>query len=184
MNKNLPPFQVFVDSCYLYENYYDKEDEYGHLISVRSLQNQALQFSVLLESGALYTGLPLNALKFVEGTNIRPLEDVLMWDNISSDIDVITLDTLLYMPCSVKLLNGEIISGEYLFSIDYVGKYDLSRSPEHWKQTHFIKGSDGLCYLYPQYSIKFLDRALCLEGTKSEGLPNYRHNLKTYSVGG
>lgn len=186
MNRNLPPYMVYVDKDYLFDDPSKEERyHYGHLISVRALQNQAPQFSVLLSTGALYTGLPANALFFTDKEKYkkRTLEEVLMWDNISSVIDVIAFDTLVYMPCTVKLTNDEIIKGIYMFTIDYVGLGDLSRSSEHWKQTHVIKGDDGRMYIYPQYRIKFLDRGICSDGLNVKGLPRYKHNDTIYTVG-
>lgn len=182
MNKNLPPIQVFVDNKFLLETP-TEEFSYAHLISIRAMQNQCLQFTVLLESGALYTGLPPHAIFFEEKFTERTLQEVIMWDNISNNIDVVTFDTLLYMPCEVLLINNQITSGSYLFTIDYVGKDDLSRSAEHWKQLHVIRGNDGRMYIYPQYRIKFLDRGLCLKGTRTLGLPKYKHNTNNYIVG-
>lgn len=182
MNCNLPPIEVCVSNKFLFrDKKLQKGMSYGHLISVRALQNQALQFSVLLYSGALYTGLPLHALGFSEKRPHRPLDSVLMWDNISSKIDVLTLDTLRYMPCIVKLTDDTLVKGEYLFTIDYVGENDLSRSPEHWKQTHVIMADDGDMLIYPQYRIRFQDPALCSE--KDKKFPEYTYNDITWKTG-
>lgn len=180
MNANLPPIEVCVNNKFLFTNELAKGYSWGHLISVRALQNQAPQISVLLYSGALYTGLPIHAIGFKEERLNRPLEDVIMWDNISSTIQVITLDTLRYMPCTVKT-EKEIISGEYLFTLDYVGNNDLSRSAEHWKQTHVIMADDGDMLIYPQYRIRFKDPALCFR--HNEPYPKYKHNDINWKVG-
>lgn len=180
-NASLPPIRVYVRTKFLYETPKSDNVEEGHLIGVRSLQNQALQFSVILQTGALYTGLPLHAICFSPAAVERSLEDVLMWDNISSSIQVFTLETLVYMPCTVKTNTKYIISGEYLFSIDYIGHNDLSRSPRDWKQVHVIKATDGNMYIYPQYRLQFLDTALCLDAP--EGLPKYKHNDTIWRLG-
>ena len=93
----------------------------GHLVSVRSLQNQCFQFSVLLGNGALFTGLPAHAIAFKQEAPKRPLNESQMWDSISSSIDIIQLELLLYMPATIKLFSGELVKGEYLFTIDAVG---------------------------------------------------------------
>jgi hypothetical protein len=174
-NKNLPPLAVYVRDEFLFNNGKEHTTKtYGHLIGVRSLQNQALQFSVLLGNGSLFTGLPAHALCFTEESTKRQLNECQPWDNISSTIDVICYDTLRYMPCSVKLFNGTFQTGQYLFTIDYCGENDLSRHAIHWKQCHIIEGDDGNLFLYPQYRIRFLDKALCYD-EKGE-LPNYSYN--------
>lgn len=182
MNKSLPPISILVRNEFLY-NHESGFGEYtkGHLVSVRALQNQALQFSVLLETGALFTGLPANSLCFIDRDNTRSLLDCQMWDNISSTIDVVVLETLRYMKCSVKLEDSkDIVTGNYLFTIDYVGENDLSRNPEHWKQLHAIELEEGNFCLYPQYRIKFLDSALC---PKQEDFPDYKVNNIIWTSG-
>jgi len=179
-NVNLPPIEVCVDNSFILEDI--KEGvTWGHLIGARSLQNQAIQFSVLLRTGVLYTGLPLHALGSKEDRPRRKLSEVLMWDNISSSIQVITFDTIRYTPCSVLTTEKKLIEGEYLFTIDYVGKNDLSRSAEHWKQTHLIKANDGDLLLYPQYRIRFFDPALCWNSDQE--MLNYKYNDINWSVG-
>jgi hypothetical protein len=183
MNKSLPPIGVYVRNHFLFsEASGHGQFTYGHLIGVRALQNQALQFLVLLENGALFTGLPAHAICFEEGAKERSLLDCQMWDNISSSIDVIQLSTMLYMPCTVKLEDSkEIVSGQYLFSIDYVGDSDFSRNPIHWKMLHVIKLDEGNMVCYPQYRVQFRDTAICAEAGK--GLPAYSFNEKIWTVG-
>lgn len=182
MNKNLAPIAIYVRNEFLFNSVKGHgEVTPGYLISVRSLQNQALQFSVLLNNGALFTGLPAHALCFKTDAKPRNLQDCQMWDNISSSIDVITLETLRYMSCTVKLEHSkEIVKGEYLFSVDYTGNEDFSRCPTHWKTLHAIKLEDGNFTLYPQYRIKFQDKAIC--GDSGE-FPEYRFNDKIWTVG-
>jgi hypothetical protein len=181
MNINTPPISVFVRNKYTHKK---SSKEYngitkGFLVGARALQNQAMQFQVLLDTGALFTGLPANAICFKEEAPERELIDCQMWDNISSEIQLIQFDLLLYMPCNLKLKSGEIIKGEYLFTIDHVGKYDLSRHPTEWKMFHVIKSEEGNLHLYPQYRIKFLDDALCADET----FPEYTYNETIYRLG-
>lgn len=180
-NVNLPPIGLYVRNCFMFEDKTDIGHTWGHLISARSLQNQSLQFSVLLETGALFTGLPAHALCFQKTAVPMALQQCQMWDNISSNIQCITLETLKYMPCNVKLENGEIKTGIYHFTIDYCGHNDLSRDPIHWKQSHCIQLNDGNFVVYPQYRIQFQDKALCHKA--NEELPKYTYN-DTIWVGG
>lgn len=183
MNYNLPPIGVFIRNKFTHNK---KDPDYnkktwGRLIGVRSLQNQAMQFQVLLETGALFTGLPAHAICFEEDAPERKLIDCQMWDSISSNIEVIQLETLLYMPCNLKLDSGETIKGEYLFTIDHVGSKDLSRDPSEWKMFHAIKSEEGNFHLYPQYRLQFLDNALCPDSNKK--LPKYQYNETIWRLG-
>lgn len=183
MNISLPPIGVYVRNSFTHN---EDDPEYanktwGRLIGARSLQNQAIQFQVLLETGALFTGLPAHAICFEKEAPDRELIDCQMWDSISSDIEMVQFDTLLYMPCTLMLHSGEIIKGEYLFTIDHVGTKDLSRDPTEWKMFHVIKSEEGNLHLYPQYRIQFLDDALCSKA--EEGLPKYQFNEKIWRLG-
>ena len=183
MNKSLPPLGIYVRNEFLFNQTKGHgEYTYGTLIGVRALQNQCLQFLVMLENGALFTGLPAHALCFEKPSPKRSLLDCQMWDNISDQIDVIRFDTLLYMPCTVKLEDSkEIVPGQYLFSIDYVGDMDFSRCPIHWKTLHAICLEEGNFILYPQYRIRFQDTAICAD---NKGLlPSYIFNDNIWTVG-
>ena len=173
MNKSLPPIDVFIRNEFLIKN--GEGFSYGYLVGCRALQNQALQFQVLLDNGALFTGLPVHSLCFNTEAPKRKLIECQQWDCISSEIDIVTYETMRYMPCTVKIEpSGEILKGEYLFTIDFVGSNDLSRDPIHWKMLHVIKSQEGNMHLYPQYRIKFTDKALCYNSNKD--FPNYSFN--------
>ena len=178
MNCNTPPLGVYVRNKFLLDkNSKDYNGKtWGRLIGVRSLQNQ-----VLLETGALFTGLPANSICFESDSPERPLIDCQMWDSISSYIEIIQYETLLYMPCSLKLESNETIKGEYLFTIDHVGEQDLSRDPTEWKMFHVIKSEEGNLHLYPQYRIKFLDKALCSKS--DDNFPKYTYNETIWRLG-
>lgn len=178
MNKNIPPITVFINNKFIYNSIPGFTE--AKLVGVRSLTNQAIQFTVLLSNGALYTGLPTNAIHFKNDAPEIELEEALMWDNISNEIDVITYDLLRYMPCTVKTTKNRIIEGIYRFSIDYVGNNDLSRDPEHWKMVHIIESNDGNLLMYPQYRIIFLDPALC-ENNK-QLITDIKHNDTIWMV--
>ena len=163
MNANLPPLQVKVNNAYLDDSLGFTD---GTLVSVRAMQNQAFQFSVLLSTGALYTGLPISAFGKL------PLDIAQAYDCIGSEIQVITLDLLRYMKCTVKDFNGNIHNGYYLFTIDFTDNNGLARHPEQWKQFHVVKTVNGFM-AYPQYRIVFQDDAFCPDRDTLQG---YKYN--------
>jgi hypothetical protein len=136
------------------------------------MTNQALQFSVLLESGALYTGIPIHMISTPKFMAKMELSKAQAYDCIGSNIQAITLDLLRYMTCTVKLNNDEIVFGKYLFTIDFLDDNGLARHPEQWKQFHVVTTSSGLI-CYPQYRIKFTDKALCPDFDKES---KYKYN--------
>ena len=181
-NKNLSPIPVYVWDYFLYDCDSSKVGKtFGHLVCVRARSNQALQFTVLLDNGALFTGLPAHAITFTEDTlNSRlELSHAQMWDCISDDIDVFCMESLRYADCEVRPNNIDSKIGTYLFTIDFVGE-GYSRHPTHWKQLHAIQTTDGYLMLYPQYRIRFLDAAL-FENKKE--LPRYTANSRHWIVG-
>lgn len=179
-NANLPPIKVSVWNRFLFDDNSSHSGKTGgHLVSVRARQNQALQFSVLLDNGALFTGLPAHAITFREDefNGVLNLQDAQMWDCISDDIEVFTMETLRYAECEV--LGNEIAAaGKYLFTIDFNGE-GFSRHPTHWKQMHAVQTNEGYFLLYPQYRIRFVDKAL-FDGSE---LPRYAPNTKHWIVG-
>lgn len=179
-NANLPPIRVFIWNTFLFDCDGSSGKTGGHLVSVRARQNQALQFSVILDNGALFTGLPAHAITFVDSLFCHKLElpDAQMWDNISDDIEVFTIEALRYAECKINPNNIESKLGKYLFTVDFVGE-GFSRHPTHWKQLHAIQTIDGYLMLYPQYRIVFLDKALCEDANPL----NYKANTKTWIVG-
>jgi hypothetical protein len=179
-NSNLPPIRVFIWNRFLFNDNSNYSGKIGaHLVSVRARQNQALQFTVLLDNGALFTGLPAHSISFREDEfdSILNLQDAQMWDCISDDIEVFTMETLRYAECEV-FGNQIAASGKYLFTIDFVGE-GYSRHPTHWKQLHAVQTMAGHFLLYPQYRIRFTDKALC----SGEDLPKYQANEKHWIVG-
>lgn len=182
-NANIPPIRVYIWDYFLFDCNSLKEGKTaGHLVSVRARQNQALQFNVLLDDGALFTGLPAHAITFRPDliNNKLELPDAQMWDCISDDIDVFCMESLRYAECEVRPTIIGAKSGKYLFTIDFVGE-GYSRHPTHWKMLHAIETLDGYLMLYPQYRIRFLDAALLENSIKD--LPSYKPNSKHWIVG-
>jgi hypothetical protein len=172
-NQNLPPLQIYVHNSFLFENGTGTSE--GTLIGVRSLMNQAFQFTVLMSDGALYTGLPINALtRKKENNTILPIQEAQAYDCIGSSIEVITFDVLRYMKCKLKTFFNILHNCYYLFTIDFIDENGLARHPVQWKQFHVLENTDGNLMCYPQYRIQFKDGAFCFDSDKD--LPRYKYN--------
>ena len=167
--QNLEPIQIRVKDSYLFQNDTFTSATKGTLTSVRAMSNQALQFGVLLDTGAHFLGIPINALS-QEGFGLK-LKDAQAYDCIGSDIEVITYETMRFCPCRTKLFSNQYLDGYYLFSVEF--RSGLARHPEQWKQFHVISTKLGLI-AYPQYRTIFMDDALCPKW--SEPVPQYREN--------
>lgn len=169
--KDCPPIQVKVLQSYLYQNYAEGYEN-GTLIALRVQQNQAFQFTVLLESGALFTGIPIDCICGAHRDALLPLEIAQAYDSIGEDIEIIEHQILRLMNCSVKLNNNKFLYGQYLFTVEFRTS-GLARHPEQWKQFHIISTEKGFV-VYPQYRIIFKDDALC--PLNKQPLPKYREN--------
>lgn len=173
-NANLPPLQIHVYNSFILEDNSHETSE-GTLVGVRALTNQALQFTVLLTDGALYTGLPINALtKNKNSIAILPLSLAQAFDCIGSDIEIITFDLLRYMKCSLKTFTNVMYDCKYLFTIDFKDQNGLARHPVQWKQYHILENSDGNLMCYPQYRIQFKDKSFCIDSDNN--FRNYKYN--------
>jgi hypothetical protein len=172
-NQNLPPLQIHVHNSFILEN--GEGTSEGTLIGIRSLMNQAFQFTVLMTDGALFTGLPINALtRKKDNKTILPIQEAQAYDCIGSRIEVITFDLLRYMKCKLKTFFNIFYDCQYLFTIDFIDENGLARHPVQWKQFHVLENSDGNLMCYPQYRIQFKDGAFCHESNKE--LKNYKYN--------
>jgi hypothetical protein len=172
-NQNLPPLQIHVYNKFLMEGGTGTSE--GTLIGIRSLMNQAFQFTVLLSDGALFTGLPINALtRKKDNTKILLLNEAQAYDCIGSKIEIITFDLLRYMKCKLKTFSNIFYDCYYLFTVDFIDENGLARHPTQWKQFHFVENSDGNLMCYPQYRIQFKDGAFCWNSNNN--LQNYTYN--------
>lgn len=177
-NQNLPALPVYVHHSFLHkasEDSWKLKPEAGTLVSVRAQSNQALQFSVLLESGALYTGLPINALASAPHFDVMPLLKAQAYDCICSHIEVIELELLRRMKCTYLPWEEKTPhQAYYLFTIDFT-ETGLARHPVQWKQFHVLENArTGEWVTYPQYRIQFQDEALAAK--HRSGMPEYKYN--------
>lgn len=180
MTENTPTMKVLVKNQFLFDG--DKSQSgftEGVLVSVRAVKGKALTFSVLLENGVLFTGLPIHALG---GGRVRALHELEMWDCLSYSIDVFELGLLRGMRVSVKLTTEEILQGEYVFTVDFNCKSELSglaETPDEWKMLHFVRLDEGNFCLYPQNRIIFMDQSLA---SKAGVIPGYKVNTSDWKA--
>lgn len=164
LSSSTPSISVFVKNEFLY-NQQKGFNEFtpGWIVALRTIKGFAVTFYVLLENGVLFTGLPIHAITHKPVNNKRTLADLEMWDSLSYDHSVFQMDFLKRMPANVLLKNKEIVSCEYVFSLDFSsqsGLSNISETPHEWKVFHFVKLEDGDFALYPQNRILFKDASL------------------------
>ena len=179
MNINVPCIEVYVARWALTNREEKEGSERGWLYGVKSSRHKALEFHVLLESGASYWGLPLNAIKTSQDNGWLELSNTQLWSNISGKISSIEFDFLRRLSCDVFLKSKELKRGTYRFTIDYEGYGDLSDTPNEHKCAHIIELDSGHLVAYPNNRVIFNDSSL----TKGDaGHKGYKINTTEYTI--
>jgi hypothetical protein len=161
MNANIPTLHVWVRREFLTGG---KElgVEEGYAFAILSVRGRALQFHVMLKSGAHFRGLPLHALLVskVEG-EYKELSDLQLWDCFSSRPVVTVFDYLRDHECKVWLRDRSEFRGVYLFTVDWLPDSEetpgLIYQPDQNKCGHVIALNNGQIACLPTNRIAWMD---------------------------
>lgn len=165
-NANIPMVDCYVRNEFLYNQEKGQgEHTKAWIFGVRSMKGAALQFYALLETGAMFTGLPLNAFCTDKEAPRWSLGIHQLWDNLSPVISITEFSLLRNMDCTVFLKNKTKEQGIYLFSIDYCDEnpevyHSLASTPNEWKSAHIIELYNGNLVAYPPNRILFKDASI------------------------
>jgi len=114
--------------------------------------------NVMLESGAVYRGLPLHALAHDRYPTHEWREwDAQMWDCYGYDWSATEYTFLRSLRCKTRQEDC-ILEGEYLFTVAPIGD-GFSEAPEQSKEFMFIKLTNGRFTVKPTDQIVFEDRS-------------------------
>ena len=155
---NLPRHQyVMVDRQFCSQG---KEQGWEQAVwfGLYSVPHRAWGCTVMLKCGALYRGLPLNALAFANGT-LQPwtLGDAQRWDCFGWNFTTIEYDYLRELDCQVWLAGRQIwIQGAYLFTAEPYGDA-YSMEPSQTKSHHFIELSNWRITCAPGNNVLFTE---------------------------
>jgi hypothetical protein len=174
---DFPRLKVRIDKSFI-SNGEGFED--GYIFAVTLLENRPLLFTVHLESGAIYSRLPLKAFenKLYEHMELTEteLENVDPWGAISSFGQVIKHEYL--KDYAVKVRNGEsFINGMYWATIDYM-EGGFAQDPEQHKTSNIILLENGQIGAYPNNHCLFVDRHF----TKEDPETQYRRNDEYFTL--
>lgn len=168
---NVPPYKVYVHKMFLtreiddYESYYE-----AYLVSVKSKKGQALEFEVYIpEFGAVYDKIPISKLSTSEEGPLHPLNttsELQMWDCFSNTIQVVEKSFLSGLPVFCRLGNGETLTGEYKFTIDWIADdvSDLVQFNEHHKSANVCFLDNGQICALPNNRVRFIEPSLTPKG--------------------
>lgn len=145
-----------------------------YIIAVTTLLNRPHLFTVHTIDGAIYSRLPVWALKHTRSSRVffqTPTLDE--YGTISDRCQIVQLD---YLKDYEAQLFGKDIRGRYLFSIEPCGGA-FSEDPEQSKLLHFLELDCGYFGIFPNNKLKFMDNYF----TKPSG-DAYIRNTKYFTL--
>ena len=168
MNKNVPPFTVYVDESFFYDldatkTGWIKCTAFG----VTSYVGETLTLSVLTDTGAVFDYVPAHLVMKTPSApeSALPL-DALVYNNCGSDpIDVVVHDVLKQAPAMAFLKRAAVwMAAEYLFSVEFYAGNDKLNAV--WLE-------NGQFAFLPNHKINF---------TGAKTLPDYKKLHATWKV--
>lgn len=164
MNANILTLRVWVRREFL-TNGKEPGLEEGYAFAVMSVRGRALQFHVLLKSGAHFRGLPIHALLTYPAERAasgdKSLSDLQLWDCFSSRPVVTVFDLLRDHECKAWLRDGSCLRGSYLFTVDWLPDSEEApgwvNQPDQNKCGHVLELENGQLACLPTNRIAFLD---------------------------
>ena len=172
---NLPLEPVFVRNEFLY-NFKKGHGEFtkGYWVSVKSQKHRALLFETLLESGALYDKLPIEAFVHdIEGDFRFDQGQLALWDMDSWHITTIVKDALRHLDAKVRV-GDELVTGTYGCTIDQADAdgslmTTCASIPKEHKSQNVLALDNGQFCSMPNNRILWTEPSL----TKIVGPPDY-----------
>lgn len=149
--------------------------ENAYLIAVTSIFGRPMFFTVHLESGALFSRLPITAIKCdrfneIDYRSHLSIEKLQPYSCLNGEIQYISYKHLKDYQVSARI-GRRYFCGNYLFTIDYSGK-GLTEDPEQFKTHNVVVLSNGSLAALPNNYLLFKDGYF----TKGE-CPKYRRMI-------
>lgn len=151
-----------------------------YIIAVTTLLNRPHLFTVHTVDGAIYSRLPVWALRHDRGnpisggipeyTDLRFLDE---YGTISNDCQVVQISYL--KDYEIQQI-GDNLTGRYLFSIEPCGGA-FSEDPEQSKLLHFLELDCGFFGIFPNNRLKFMDNYFTKPSTDA-----YIRNTKYFTL--
>lgn len=154
---NVPTFPVLVCNQFITSNSVNGYTK-AYLVAVRCLKSRPLLFSLHLENGALYSGVPSSSIFGLNSTKSTALKvhEAQPWSCLESPANSLIYSHL--KDYTVQINSPEYKGkGQYLFTIDYSGE-GLAQDPEQHKTHNIIATDDGPLVAMPNNYCLFSDR--------------------------
>ena len=162
MNADIPALKVLIHRRFLTDNDEESGYEPGYAFAIQSYKGRALQFNVLLQSGAHFRHVPLHWLiHATTAAELYPLELLQLWDCFSYKPVVTVYDFLKDYSCNAILKDKTSISAKYWFTIDWLPDSEerpgILGQPDQNKCCHVVLLETGQCAALPTNRILFKD---------------------------
>lgn len=150
-----------------------------YLMGLDARENQHLRFTVYLNSGAIWSGLPIEALRSdrmdISQTKIYENWDLQPFTCLDGTVSAVTYKLLLNASMETHL--GQ---GRYLFTVNYQGT-ELSDDPEQYKTHNIIALDNGQLCALPNNMIRVNDTWF---RDDNADVKNYKRTSIRYMAGG
>ena len=178
--KNLPAIKIFVDKNYI-TDFSENGLVEAYLLAADCRKNSIIKFTVYLSSGAIWSGLPINAVwtdrynpidldkKIEDSKTLQP------FSCLENPISIITYDLV-----KNTLLECELGEANYLFTINYEGD-GLAEDPEQYKTHNIVVLKSGQLAALPNNHLRFKDNWF---SDLKEDTSNYKRNKRHWFPGG
>ncbi len=189
MVDNLPSLKVVVKDSYLTQHPTNNDLTQAYLVAVKSEQSQALKFTVFLETGALWSGLTIDALLcfrydlpgFSEYDEYT-LQELQPYSCLSDQIQVISYKFMKNYMGRFKI-GDDVVPGAYLFTIETIGEGTLADDPEQFKTFNVIQLYNNQLAALPN-NYCYWDDDYFVDKTKQDKVRSYRRNSEYPLPGG
>ena len=179
---NLPLQPVYVRQEFLY-NFKKGHGEFikGYWVSVKAQKHRALLFETLLENGALYDKLPIEAFVHEKKGEFKYSQSELaLWDIDAWHITTIVKDSLRHLDAKVRI-GDDLISGTYICTIDQCDPDGhlmptCASIPKEHKSQNIIALDNGQFCSQPNNRILWTEQSL----TKVVGPPDFEACEEVY----
>ncbi len=178
---NTPTISVKVPNRYLTQDSTDDTLTSGYLTAVKSVDGNCLMFTVILECGAMYSNLPIEAIYCDRYGEINPessfnTQQLQPYSCLDGNINIVEYSVARHSEMLVKIA-GLDVAARYLFTIDYNGT-DLADDPEQRKTHNIVCLISGQLAALPNNKCLFTNKSL----TKVDGWPKLRRTNKYYTT--
>jgi hypothetical protein len=151
-----------------------------YIIAVTTLLNRPHLFTVHTVDGAIYSRLPIWALRHDNKSPLVPgmpeYTDLHILDDFGTICENVQLTQLTYLKDYEADVIGEDWVGRYLFSIEPChGAF--SEDPEQSKLLHFLELDCGFFGIFPNNKLKFMDNYFTKPSTDA-----YIRNTKYFTL--